>query len=349
MKPLACLLLVVLLQETPPIPEKTTVSAHLKVAHRKGHNLVWCSTFQLAWSALGRDVCGEPLRLEGTPAIETALNDAASSAKDLDAESVHVQAGRLSPALFEELNAALKKKFGENAPAPLQPPAQPEGALAYAFLHKNLAFAKPFDRQREALPWRGDEGKDAALQAFGILKVDGATPKELAAQIQILEDRRGEYIVELRTVSAGDRLILAQAEPKFTLQDTLDAVRERVRQSKARPFAIQVTDQCLIPCIRIALDRIYNEILGRKVLNKALAGFPVVEARQGIRFGLDEKGATVKSEAKILVPKNGHAPRRIVFDRPFLLYLERAGAENPYLAVWFENPELFLKAEAEKK
>ena len=38
--------------------------------------------------------------------------------------------------------------------------------------------------------------------------------------------------------------------------------------------------------------------------------------------------------------------RSIVFDRPFLLYMERSGAANPYLVIWFENPELFVKSDA---
>jgi hypothetical protein len=343
---LAAALLTAAAQDPPAPPEKTTVSAILQTGHQKGQNLVWCSTFQLAWTSLGQDVCGEPLQLAGSPILERALNQGAASAKDLDPESIYVKAGKISRALIEEINAALVKRFGDAAPPPLQLPDAAEGALAVAYLAKTLAFARPFDRQREPLPWRGTEGEKTPLQAFGILKVDGQTPKELTSQIQILNDRRGEYIVELQTASPQDRLILAQTEPKATLQETLDDVRGRVRSSKTPPFAIQVTDQCLIPCVQVALERVYDEILGRKVLNAKLKDHVVAEARQSVRFALDEKGATVKSEAKILVPKNGHAPRRIVFDRPFLLYLERAGAENPYLAIWFENPHLFLKAES---
>ena len=330
-------------QEPPAIPEKTTVSAYLRTGHQKGHNLVWCSTFQLAWASLSTDVAGEPLRLEGSPVFERVLNEGGPGAKDLDPESFYVKAAKLTPALIEEINASLAKKFGDHAPPPLRAPAAPDGALAFAYLYKDLAFATPFDRQREPLPWRGEEGEKAPLQAFGILKVDGRTPKELTSQIQILNDRRGEYIIELKTTSKQDRLILAQAEPKATLQETLDEVRARVKASR-QPFSIQVTDQCLIPCVRIALERIYDEILGRKVLNPKLEGHVVADARQNLRFSLDEKGATVKSEAKLFLPKNGHAPRQIVFDRPFLLVLERVGAENPYLVVWFENPHLFLKA-----
>ena len=333
-------------QDPPAIPEKTTVSAILQTGHQKGQNLVWCSTFHLAWNSLGRDVCGEPLRLQGTPVLETALNQGGPGAKDLDPESVYVKAGKISPALIQEINGALAKKFGQNGPAPIPMPTAPEGALAVAYLYKNLSFAKPFERQREPLPWRGAEGEKAPLQAFGILKVDGQTPKELSSQVQILNDRRGSYVVELKTTSTQDRLILAQTEPKATLRETLDEVRDRIRSSKTPPFAIQITDQCLVPCVQVALERAYDEILGRKVLNAKLQDHFVREARQNVRFALDEKGATVKSEAKILIPKNGHAPRQIVFDRPFLLYLERVGAENPYLVIWFENPNLFLKAES---
>ncbi len=335
-------------QDPPALPAKTTVSAYLQTSHQPGQNFVWCSTFQLAWTSMGRDVCGEPLRLQGTPVIETALNQGGPTEKDHDPDSIYVKAGKLSPALIEEINASLRKKFGEEAPAPLRAIPE-EGALAVAFLVKTLAFAKPFDRQREPLPWRGAEGEKTPLQAFGLMKVDGQTPKELTAQIQILNDRRGEYVIELKTTSDKDRLILAQVEPKTTLLDTLEDVRKRVRESTKAPFAIQVTDQCLIPCVQIALERIYNEIVGKKVLNEKLKDHVVREARQSLRFTLDEKGAAVKSEAKIRIPKNGHAPRQIVFDRSFLLYLERVGAENPYLAIWFENPHLFVKSETGEK
>ena len=336
---------VLVVQEPPPLPGKTTVSAHLLTGHVKGQNLVWCSTFQLAWDALGQDVCGEPLQLQGSPAMERALNGSGIRKQDLDPESVFIRAARLSPGLVDEINTALKKKFGNQAPQPLQAPVEREGALAYAFLYKNLEFKKPFDRQREPLPWMGAEGLKAPLQAFGILKVDGQTPPEQSAQIQILNDRRGAYILELKTLSPKDRLVLAQTEPKATLKETLDDVRDRVRGSSVPPFAIQVTDQCLIPCIQVAIDRVYDEIIGREVLNRKLTGHIVREARQNLRFCLDEKGAMLKSEAKIRIPKNGHAPRQIVFDRPFLLYLERVGAEHPYLAIWFENSELFLKVD----
>jgi hypothetical protein len=76
---------------TPPPPEKTTVSATLDVPHRPGQNLIWCSTFQLAWNAMGLERVKEALRLEGTPALERALNASTVNVWEVDAPSVYVK------------------------------------------------------------------------------------------------------------------------------------------------------------------------------------------------------------------------------------------------------------------
>jgi len=327
--------------------DSTLVSAVLDVPHEKGKNLVWCNTFQLAWDALGHGFCGEALRLDGTPLLEKSLNAASAGEKDIDADSAFVKTGIVTPALLNEINSALKKRFGDNAPKPLELAPGEESVLAYSFLFKNLAFKKPFERRRDALKWRGEEGLDAPLQAFGIMKMDGTVPDDVAAQVQILDENRrgGSYIIELKTASRFDRLILAQAEPKATLKETLDTVRETVKNPRREPFTIQISDHCIVPNIHLALERSYDEILNKKVLNDKLKGGRLAGARQDIHFSLDEKGATLKSAAEILATKNGHAPRSIVFDRPFLLYMERSGAANPYLVIWFENAELFVKSD----
>src|ERR1043165_9655616 len=215
--------------ETPPLPEKTTVSASLDVAHAKGQNLVWCDTFQLAWNAMGTDLCGEPVRLEGTPAFEKSMNSSTVSAKDVDAESVLVKVGKVRRTFVDELNAELKKRFRDNAPAPLKIEQKKDGpeVLAYAFLYKNLAFAKPLDKQQEPFEWRGEEGSKTPVQAFGIVQVTEKN-EAVAKQIQLINNQRGEYIIELKSKSDADPLILAQVKPGATLKDTLETVRKIV-------------------------------------------------------------------------------------------------------------------------
>jgi hypothetical protein len=324
----------------------TTVTAALDTPHEKGKNLVWCNTFQLAWDALGHGFCGEALRLEGTPPLEKLLNASTAGEKDLDADSMYVKTGVITKALLDEINSTLKKRFGDNSPAPLQKDTQEFPVLAYAFLFKNLAFKKPFERQSSPLLWEGESGKGSPAQAFGIMEMDSTVSLDIADQIQILDDRRGAYIIELKTVSRADRLILAQTEPKETLKETLDAVREIVAKPRREPFAIQISDSCAVPNIHLAINRNYTELLGKQVLNNKLLGYHVYVARQDINFDLNEKGATIKSAAEIRVSKNGHSPRHIAFDHPFLLYMERSGAANPYLVIWIENADLFVKPDS---
>ena len=62
-----------------------------------------------------------------------------------------------------------------------------------------------------------------------------------------------------------------------------------------------------------------------------------------LRFRLDERGAILKSEAAIAaVLPEPEKPRQFIFDKPFLILLERKDAAQPYFALWVDNPELLV-------
>lgn len=66
---------------------------------------------------------------------------------------------------------------------------------------------------------------------------------------------------------------------------------------------------------------------------------------QSVRFRLDEYGAILKSQAAGVVKcavKQRKKPRQFVFDKPFLILLERKGAGQPYFALWVDNAELLV-------
>jgi hypothetical protein len=67
----------------------------------------------------------------------------------------------------------------------------------------------------------------------------------------------------------------------------------------------------------------------------------VVEARETVRFSLDEGGADLESHA-IIGTLGLHSS--YVVDRPFLLALLEAGKERPYLLLWIANDELLAEA-----
>lgn len=71
----------------------------------------------------------------------------------------------------------------------------------------------------------------------------------------------------------------------------------------------------------------------------------IEEAVQLIRFQLDDSGAILESDAAVVMLNGDEPPpepRRFVFDRPFLLYLQQRQAKQPYFVMWVENPDVLV-------
>ena len=98
--------------------------------------------------------------------------------------------------------------------------------------------------------------------------------------------------------------------------------------------------------MNVDLLREYQELYGPPVAVKRreLNGLPCVLAAQQIRFRLDEKGASLESEA------GGSffgGIRAFNFDPPFLILLMRKDAAKPYFALWVGNEQLLEKEEVQ--
>jgi hypothetical protein len=73
----------------------------------------------------------------------------------------------------------------------------------------------------------------------------------------------------------------------------------------------------------------------------------VLQASQRIYFDLNEEGVTLESEAAMTFGCSAQPPPRprhiMIFDKPFLIIMRRAGANQPYFATWIDNAELLIK------
>jgi hypothetical protein len=84
----------------------------------------------------------------------------------------------------------------------------------------------------------------------------------------------------------------------------------------------------------------FREILGGTCSGN-LSGQTISEARQTVRFSLDEGGADLESHA--LLATLG-IPQSVIVDQPFLIALLEKGQRDPYLLIWFANDELLAEA-----
>ena len=192
-----------------------------------------------------------------------------------------------------------------------------------------------------------------------------------------------DFVLRLLTTSEDDELLLAKISPQATLAAAVQAVRERIRwQETPRPplergvsyddapadypggrpayvadrvrelreqgylfgAAIERDEPLKIPLVVLNAVREYSEVANRGLLNPGWEAYYLKAATQGVRFRLNEYGAVLKSWARVTVTGGQRiAPRRFVFDKPFLLCLTQKGAKAPYFALWVESAEVLEK------
>jgi len=317
----------------------TIVTAYLQEKIAEGKNVMWCNTFQLAWSELCA-YFGEDVRLQGEPPMVPALNKKVSTKEDIDDASCVTMAGMVKDSIIEKIKKALQDKFGGQASPKLIPDPkslQPMDIVAYAYLFKNLEFKTPFEDLENPIYF-----SEKPVKAFGI-KEYGAKTQEMGKQVVIYSYvSQDDFVIELTSKSEGDRLILAKVQPGTTLLETVTAVQKRIVEDKKE--SMRRKDCLMAPKMNFDVTRSYDEIIGKALVNPKGAGYFIAAALQNIRFRLDEKGAVLKSEALIIATLGAaiNESRMMIFDKPFLVTMTKKGRGIPYFALWVDNPELLV-------
>lgn len=317
----------------------TTITPHLFQKIVKGKNIVYCSTFQLAWNELRDKIIREDIKLENQPAMVGILNKKYASKADLSENSYFATAGYGKQNIINKINEALTRKFGKDAPK-VKDRLGPEDIIAYAYLYKNLAFSPAFEDLKNPVRFNSS----CPVKGFGIDSVEDKHRK-IIEQVEIPYYKNdNEFVVKLTPKVRNDEIFLAKVAPKATLYDTLKYV-----QSKNNLYTsdfLEEGDSLQVPKFEFKLEKSYKELENKHLLNKNFKDYYISKAIQNIDFKLNEKGAILKSEAKMVVAL-GCLPvqknKYLIFDRPFLIYLKEKKSNNPYLVIWAENTDLFVR------
>lgn len=325
----------------------TVVTGHMETPITKGGNLLYCSSFRLAWNRMKDSVGGDAILLKNGPETVKLLNRSLFTGKDISEDAYLVMAGANRDGILEKLNEGLRKKFGNEAPAVRVGFLTPEDYLVYGFLLKNLRFKQEFERIREPLDFKS-ESRLTRIKAFGVGKFNRywENDSKIRKQVAVIDYQgRSDFIVRLGTDSPEDEIILAKVKPKENLLKTIERVIERIERGRGISL-LDNGDTLKIPQFNFDITHSYDEFLGKFFENKGFEKFFITAALQTIRFKLDEKGALLKSSAVLsrgMGVEPVHQPREYVFDGPFLIYLKEKRGKYPYFALWVENPELLLK------
>lgn len=317
---------------------RTVITPYLQDEIVEGKNLVFCSSFQIAWDILSDEIIKEPLRLEGQPEMENLLNQRLTGAKDVSADCYFALAGLNRDGIIKKIKQGLKAKFNL-APQTDISLQRPDDILVYAFLLKDLKFEHKFESLGMAILFKGDD----RVKAFGIEKYTfNEQQVKIAEQVALMDYRNeNDFIITLKSGSPQDEIVLAKVTPEKTLLETVKSVFRRLHTTSS--MDLERNDTLQIPKLDFDILREYSEIAGRKVLNTRFSGYSISKAIQSIRFKLDEEGAFLKSETAISLSKSASMPRWLVFDRPFLLCLKEKNGQYPYFVMWVDNAELLVR------
>lgn len=301
-------------------------------------NVLWCGTLQLAWNE-ATALVGEKMRFDRPSPEAELLNRGKFTRHDLDSSSYVVIADFERNHVEAEIRAALERTFHGAASPELIPdvPANPgpDDFVAYSYLYKNLAFARPFNDGSLLFG-------DTPVQDFGFDQDAEDRPLE---QVEIYDYKSDDdFIVELKTKSPQDELILAKIPPGATLEATIQTVLGRMAKP---PEDAGVADSLAVPKLNFDLRRDFEKLEGliltpsptAKIKDKLV----VAKVKQLVRFQLNEKGAILKSEAVIAMRALAmRAHYHLFFDKPFLILLKQAKSKQPYFALWVGNASLLV-------
>jgi hypothetical protein len=318
-----------------------------------GRNVIWCSSFQLAWNEVRDKAIGAPIEIPDAAQITARLNAGRQSMSDLDAKSVYATGGWVEKGIREKIKKDMAAKFPSHGPLDFS--AYTSGILAYSYLTARVPFKYPFRQVGKGISFTDSQSVQTRVAGFGLWTAFLDRYKGIRDQVEVLHTRWGsdsgddsreitECALDLCRHSEPYQVVVAKIEWQGSLGETLQYVRTQIAESRKQPgYEIDKrfggNDELRLPEMFWRIDHQFKELIDKTVANSNPA-MPIVGAFQTIEFRLDRSGVMLESDSNLAVAST---PRYFEFNRPFLVYMQKRGAEHPFFVMWVDNAELLVR------
>ena len=284
-------------------------------------NSIYCATLLFAWDEV-RKMIGSPLSIPEKYRDLRLLN--------------------ASKSFHNVLRPSEYKASGE---------IQGDFISARAEFKKLLPFACQLQKYENKLTFDKQN-----VVAFG---VTGEDNDEMTDAVEILYYKNdNNFIIKLIPNDKEHEIVLFKTGKTYQsmaeMSSAVDSLikfgqKERTVQSKKWKYQFRTDDEVIIPDIDFDISATFDKLIGN-VFSTISLDYKILQAWQRTAFKLNEMGAEVESQAKIILGITGVnidedkiVPKKMIFDKPFFLMLRRSDAQNPYFCLNVVNAELLVK------
>lgn len=228
-----------------------------------------------------------------------------------------------------------------------------EMVKAYSEFYKSLPFEIKLTSFNNKLTFDGKK-----VSSFGL---DGSEEYEVLKSFGINYYKNdNNFIIKLFPKDKEHEIILFKSEKDFnSIAEMNDEIKrlteignsERQDERINWRYFLRYEDELIIPKFKFNIETDYSTLEGTH-FNAGKQIFTIEKAWQRTAFILDESGVEIESEAAVEaaedateeeeIEKEIPQPKKMVFDKEFLILLKRKEAENPYFGLWTTNTELMI-------
>jgi len=289
-------------------------------------NSVYCATLLFAWDEI-RNIINLPLNIADDNLDLRLLNNSTS--------------------FHSVLKPNEYKAIGQ---------VEDELIFAFAEFNKSLPFEFKLESFTNKLTFTGQK-----VSSFGL---SGYVDYDLLKSVKIVYYKNdNHFIIKLLPKDKEHEIILFKTDLTYKsiaeMNKEIEKLTEIGKTEKKNDkmswkYIYSSEDEVIIPKFNFNIETNYTTLEGNifsaKKQNR-LQEYAIQKAWQRTAFMLDESGAEIESEAvfefaveeveneeKYEKPK----PKKMIFDKPFLILLKRTDASNPYFGLWTTNSELMV-------
>ncbi len=316
----------------------------------EGHNAIWCASFQAAWKALCERQGNIGAMGAASGQLHRSLNEAPDPRPEIPEACLYVAAGSVT----EGIIGRIQKELGERFPGKALPSFEGVGAnsmVAYAYIEATVDFPELYDENPAPFSFGSGPEVQAQVRSFGIVSGLHKGRDKVLRQPYILFQTGDptsagfEFAVDLCSNSSPSQIVVARIKREPTLSAALRRVEMESTDMERRveagdsfrghpPHALLSIDSLLLPEMYWSIAHHLKELEGKGLSE---SGPKLDVALQDIRFRLNRAGATLESEG---TGAFSAIPRDFNFNRPYLIYMTKRNARQPYFVMWVENAEL---------